>query len=85
MLSCLNKDNGSKPSSTDNDMLANNIKDLKNKELNSFSEKPDDVMIAVCYVDKGDNAVPPHSFPLKFKLIQKEQQKDKIFLETLKK
>eukprot|EP00957_Ditylum_brightwellii_P020818 1569864-Ditylum_brightwellii.AAC.1 len=57
-LSCLVKDNGSKPSSTDNELfllakssMINNIKDLRNEELKLFSEKSDDVMIAECYVD----------------------------------
>ena len=41
-------------------------------------------MIAECYIDKGEMAVPQHVYPLNFKLIQKEQQKDKAFLEALK-
>eukprot|EP00957_Ditylum_brightwellii_P193964 14771215-Ditylum_brightwellii.AAC.1 len=42
-------------------------------------------MIAECYVDKGEIAVPQQVYSLNFKLIQKEQQKDKAFLEALKK
>eukprot|EP00957_Ditylum_brightwellii_P183893 14007315-Ditylum_brightwellii.AAC.1 len=42
-------------------------------------------MIAECYVDKGETAVPPHVSPLNFKLLLKEQQKDKVFLEVLNK
>eukprot|EP00957_Ditylum_brightwellii_P098342 7493379-Ditylum_brightwellii.AAC.1 len=42
-------------------------------------------MIAECYIDKEETAVPPHVYRLNFKLLQKEQQKDKAFLEALKK
>eukprot|EP00957_Ditylum_brightwellii_P180979 13787496-Ditylum_brightwellii.AAC.1 len=41
-------------------------------------------MIAECHVDKEESAVQPHVYPLIFKLLQKEEQKDKVFLEALK-
>eukprot|EP00957_Ditylum_brightwellii_P210747 15365347-Ditylum_brightwellii.AAC.1 len=92
MLSCLDNNNGSKLLSTDNKsfllvkaLMANNTKDLRNKEINSLSEKPDNVMIAEYYIDNEDKLVPPHIYPLNFKLIQREHQKDKAFLEALKK
>eukprot|EP00957_Ditylum_brightwellii_P017198 1296319-Ditylum_brightwellii.AAC.1 len=91
MLSYLDNNNGSKVSSADNELFllanaltANDMKDLENKEINSFSEEPDDVTIAECCIDKEDSAVPLHIYPLKFKLIQKQQQKDKMFLGTFK-
>eukprot|EP00957_Ditylum_brightwellii_P119023 9078292-Ditylum_brightwellii.AAC.1 len=55
----------------------NSIKDIENKELNSFQEKPNDITIAECYIYKEDNTVTPYSYPLNFKCIQKEEQKDK--------
>eukprot|EP00957_Ditylum_brightwellii_P110034 8393093-Ditylum_brightwellii.AAC.1 len=91
-LSCQDNDNDSTPSSINNKLflleialIANNIKGLKSKKINSFSEKPDDIIITEYYIDKEDSAIPLHSYPLNFKLIQKEQQKDKAFLEALKK
>eukprot|EP00957_Ditylum_brightwellii_P203619 15335482-Ditylum_brightwellii.AAC.1 len=65
-------------------LTINTIKNLEDEELNSFPENPDDATIVECYIDKEDNAVPLHSYPLNFKLIQKEQQKDKMFLEAIK-
>eukprot|EP00957_Ditylum_brightwellii_P091520 6969460-Ditylum_brightwellii.AAC.2 len=41
--------------------------------------------MAECYVDKGETTVPLYVYPLNFKLLQKEQQKDKAFVEALKK
>eukprot|EP00957_Ditylum_brightwellii_P077845 5916607-Ditylum_brightwellii.AAC.2 len=72
MLSHQDDKNGSKQSSADKELFllakaltANNIKDLRNKELNSLSEKPDDITIVECYVDDEDKAAPPHIYPLK--------------------
>eukprot|EP00957_Ditylum_brightwellii_P142871 10886127-Ditylum_brightwellii.AAC.1 len=65
--------------------MANDIKDFKSEETKLCSEKLDDIMIAECYIDEEEGAIPPHIYPLSFKLLQKEQQKDKTFLEALKK
>eukprot|EP00957_Ditylum_brightwellii_P046938 3562363-Ditylum_brightwellii.AAC.1 len=65
--------------------MANGIKDLKKEEIYLFLEKPDDIMIAKCYIDEERGAMPLHIYPHSFKLLQKEQQKDKTFLEALKK
>eukprot|EP00957_Ditylum_brightwellii_P021864 1648891-Ditylum_brightwellii.AAC.2 len=80
VLSCLDKNNGVKLSEPDNKLfllakaiITNNIKNLRNEELISLSEKPGNVVIAECYIDNEEGAVPPHNYPLSFKLIQKEQ------------
>eukprot|EP00957_Ditylum_brightwellii_P011405 862219-Ditylum_brightwellii.AAC.1 len=58
--------------------MANDIKDLKSKEIISFYDKK-------CYINEEEGAVPLHVYTLNFELLQKEQQKDKTFLEALKK
>eukprot|EP00957_Ditylum_brightwellii_P023190 1750059-Ditylum_brightwellii.AAC.1 len=64
--------------------MANGIKDLKSEETKSCSEKHDAIIIAESYIDEEEGAIPPHIYLLSFKLLQKEQQKDKISLEALK-
>eukprot|EP00957_Ditylum_brightwellii_P051985 3943009-Ditylum_brightwellii.AAC.1 len=64
--------------------MANNIRSLSNKELNFVSEKSNDTMIVECYIDNKEGVVLPHTCPLSFKLIQNEQQKDKLFLAAIK-
>eukprot|EP00957_Ditylum_brightwellii_P165321 12587643-Ditylum_brightwellii.AAC.1 len=92
MLRCLDNNNSSKSLSIDNKLFllakaltTNNIKELGNKEINLLSEESDDITIVEYYIDKEDSTISLHSYPLNFKIIQKEQQTDNAFLEPLKK
>eukprot|EP00957_Ditylum_brightwellii_P177203 13499324-Ditylum_brightwellii.AAC.1 len=38
--------------------MANDIKDIESKEINSTSEKSDDITIAECYIDEEEGSVP---------------------------
>eukprot|EP00957_Ditylum_brightwellii_P073049 5551272-Ditylum_brightwellii.AAC.1 len=90
-LSCLDQDNSSQLSNSNNKLflitkvlITNDIENFNKNKILFCSEKPADAMIAECYIDKGETAVPPHVYPLSFKMLQKEQQKDKALLEALK-
>eukprot|EP00957_Ditylum_brightwellii_P052559 3985506-Ditylum_brightwellii.AAC.1 len=61
------------------------IKNLRNEDHKYFSEKSDDIILAGCYTEDRGEVIPLYSYPLNFKLIQKEQQKDNLFLAALKK
>eukprot|EP00957_Ditylum_brightwellii_P002945 224965-Ditylum_brightwellii.AAC.1 len=65
-------------------LTANDIKDLKKEEQLLGAEKSDDIMIVEYYIDKGESVIPLHIYLLSFNLLQKKQQKDKMFLEALK-
>eukprot|EP00957_Ditylum_brightwellii_P128874 9830619-Ditylum_brightwellii.AAC.1 len=76
LLSCLDKNSGSQPSRTDNELFllakvltANDIKDLKKEEILLGAEKPDDIMIAECCGGKGESAVLLHVYPSSFQLL----------------
>eukprot|EP00957_Ditylum_brightwellii_P093364 7109327-Ditylum_brightwellii.AAC.1 len=86
------QNNSSQPLNTDNELFllaklltANDMKGLEKEEILLSVEKPDGVTIAECYVDNGESTIPPHVYPLNFKLLQMKQHKDKVFLEALKK
>eukprot|EP00957_Ditylum_brightwellii_P154162 11731777-Ditylum_brightwellii.AAC.1 len=92
LLSCLDQDNGSQQSNSNSKLflqtktlITNDIENLSKDKISLCSEKPPDIMIAECYIDKGEIAAPPYVYPFNFKLLQKEQQKDKAFLEAIKK
>lgn len=80
MLSCFSNTNGYKLSNTCNEMFllvkaltVSNVKNLREEEHKFFSEKPDDVILAECYAKDKVKTIMPHSYPLNFKLLQKEE------------